>query len=614
MSDVIGLEIPERIKPTKDSFDCRPKNVENWVEALPRASVGRCAELIFNLLTEVNSLDIKYKDRIFLLEAFREPVQYVSQAMQKHFIGARFPLPKKSQNIAHATRKIYSLMATGYKISIEDQIKSTLFLTDNSLLSTNIHRSMSYLSRGLLTTYQVYAPLPKKIWLDLNKLYGYAEQQKLHKNLISDVQHQYIKKTSIAGEYLRILLLSLAAPNRLHHGEVDHVYVNLERWMQLTKLNKVVENDDISYDFVINCDSDKPPCHFSFYKETDSGSFRVFNTDELTQVLYDELQLSEEIISKTLVTIKMPTAKLSHDLLRRLIVSWGPIQDRKHGRVESNAKVSVSIGLSAVHQTITFDYKNNMPISLFDLGEDVTDETMASQSSFNAKDVIDVKDTGADIWDTVYEGQSIAYKKPTAKEDKDSKVTTYEQSQDWVIANYSEGGFNLKNLNENSNNIQVGEVISFKKSMNDEEIAQWQVGLIRWMRTIGRQGVEIGGEFIGVSAIPVAVGLLVDDVDSKKLQRALLVPEINSINQDNSLITFLSNYRVGASITIKINKSKLSVKLIRENEDIGLYQQFQYELINAKREIPESTEKPAIDDKEKPDNKDKDLDDVWSIL
>ena len=53
--------------------------------------------------------------------------------------------------------------------------------------------------------------------------------------------------------------------------------------------------------------------------------------DDLTQELYDELQLSEEIVSKTLVTIKMPTAKLSHDLLRRLIVSWGPIQERKFG-------------------------------------------------------------------------------------------------------------------------------------------------------------------------------------------------------------------------------------------------------------------------------------------
>ncbi|MFV1982446.1 MAG: hypothetical protein ACC657_02810 [Thiohalomonadales bacterium] len=607
MSNAIGLQIPDREKATKNSFDTRPKNVESWVDALPRASVGRCAELIFNLLTEVNALDVRYKDRVYLLESLRDPVQYVSQAMQKHFIGARFPLPKKSQNIAHATRKIYNLMAIGYKIAIEDQIKSTLFLKDKSLLSTNIHRSMSYLSRVLLTTYQVYAPLPRNIWLDLNKLYGYAEQEKLHRNQISDVQHQYIKKTSVAGEYLRILLLSLAAPNRLHHGEVDHVYVNLERWMRFTKLSKIIENDDVSYDFVVNCSSDKPPCHFSLNKEVNSKCVRVFNTDVLTQELYDELQLSEEIVSKTLVTIKMPTAKLSHDLLRRLIVSWGSIQERKFGRVESNATVSVSIGLSAVHQIITLDYKNNLPVDILNLDEASVEHDLASQSNFAGKDVIDVKDTGRDIWDSVYEKHAIEYKE-TKSNKTENKVTTYEQSQDWLISNYSEGGFNLKNLKENSNNVQVGELIAFKMSTKDNNEAQWQVGIIRWMRTIGREGVEIGGEFIGLSAIPVGVSLLVDDIETKQLQRALLIPEIKSSNQENSLVTFLSNYRIGAAINIQINKSKLSVKLIRESDDIGLYQQFQYELMNAKRTIEtEDSEK-----KENPDNKD--LDDVWSIL
>jgi len=607
MSDAIGLLIPDRNKPNKNSFDTRPKNVESWVEALPRASVGRCAELIFNFLTEVNELDIRYKDRIFLLESIRDPVQYVSQAMQKHFVGARFPLPKKSQNIAHATRKIYGLMATGYKIAIEDQLKSTFFLKDKNLLSTNIHRAVSYLSRVLLNTYQVYSPMPVNIWFDLNKLYGYSEKEKLHRNLISDVQHQYIKKTSIAGEYLRILLLSLAAPNRLHHGEVDHVYVNLERWMRFTKLHKVIENDNISYDFVVNCNSDKPPCHLSLNIKKESECNRVFNTDDLTQELYDELQLSEEIVSKTLVTIKMPTAKLSHDLLRRLIVSWGPIQKRKFGRIESNEKVSVSIGLSAIHQTISSDYKNNLPVSLLNLDEDSV-EIIASQSNFNTKDVIDVKDTGRDIWDSVYEQHAIEYKEPRDKKDDDNIVITYEQSQDWLVTNYSEGGFNLKNSHENSNNIQVGEIIGFKLKLNDDGLERWQVGLIRWMRTIGSHGVEIGGELIGISVIPVRISLMVEDVDHKHIQRALLIPEIKSHNQENSLITFLSNYRIGASLNIRINSSKLSVKLIRENEDLGLYQQFQYELLNAKR----TQKQPDTDKTETQDNKD--LGDVWSIL
>ncbi|MFV1982969.1 MAG: hypothetical protein ACC657_05450 [Thiohalomonadales bacterium] len=78
--------------------------------------------------------------------------------------------------------------------------------------------------------------------------------------------------------------------------------------------------------------------------------------------------------------------------------------------------------------------------------------------------------------------------------------------------------------------------------MNNDGVYQWQVGIIRWMQTIGKQGVEIGGELIG------------------------------------------------------------------EKEDIGLYQQFQYETLKTNQTLKQQ-------DTEKNETlENKDLDDVRSIL
>ena len=99
MGKVIGLNLPNRRKPTREDLDSRTKNIEQWIADLPKANVGETARRVFEILIATNQLHYSPQVRYKFLEALRAPVQYVTEALRKHFVGVSFPLPEKSQKI-----------------------------------------------------------------------------------------------------------------------------------------------------------------------------------------------------------------------------------------------------------------------------------------------------------------------------------------------------------------------------------------------------------------------------------------------------------------------------------------------------------------------------------
>lgn len=611
MGKPIGLQVPARTNPGKDAFNMRPRAVENWIAALPRASVGRCAQLLFATLQETNGLQCSHVDRVRMLDALREPVQYVTQAMQSRFVGAGFPLPVKNQKIATATREIYSQMATGYKIAIEDLLTHSLILTDKHLLTTLIHRATTYLSRVLLTTFQVYAPLPQNIWSDLHRLYAYGEQHKLHRTAILDTQHQYIKKTTISGEYIRILLLSLASPYNLRQGEVDNVYVNLERWMNLATLLPVDSDKNVGADFLVSLDSDEPPCYVSLASsEYAAETLRMLDTEPVTQALYDELQKSEEIVSKTLLRVNMQKANLSHDLIRRLSVAWGAIPKRAFNRNEIGETVTVAVGLSATHQAIL---KHNQQFAAENRTVTADDSQLMrvvrSQSHYEAHDVEHAGDKREDTWEMIYDHGHLQLVQPQVTLTTDSSEEATNRhfciTDSWKLINQSAGGFCIQCDTDCGNTVQVGELIGLHAN-NGPASAPWTIGIVRWMRTHGKFGVKLGGQFLGRTAIPAGIRMVAEADESEQIQRALFLPAVKPMGRPSTLVTFSCHFRIGAVLFIHLNTGTLKVKLAQERDDAGLYSEFEYEVF---------ADEPANDTSEKTvGDAQAEFDDVWDSI
>ncbi len=573
------IDIPARHKPGKTSFTIRPKKVEQWLEDLPRANLGETARLLYDALLDVNRTIYSYQDRLRFLESLREPIQYVTDSLKKHFIGASYPLPVKNQKIAAATREIQAAMATGYKIAISDMLQNSFLFTDKKLLATLLHRAITYYGRTLLTSYQIYAPCAPKVWLELHRLYSIAESRKLENQLVADYQRIHVERASINAEYSRILLLALASPYKLRQGEASKIHFTLERWTQHCQLSPIDEykNREHGY-FAVMLDRDAPPRSLAMTmpKDCDPQQCRILNTESLAELIRAEIQDTEDIGSTTISGVELSRPDLSHDLLRRLLVAWGVETKRGFSRTRKQEKVEVGIGLSAIHKHISYR-KNHEQTDIYN-----------NTAHFESMVIENINEEKPDVWNMVYPTELPGLAPLVEEElnlaapgDSNNPASPSYPQGTWAIINESAGGYCLEYRKGNGAKAQVGELIGIRRKSGN--IWKWNIGVIRWMKFSSTRTLRLGVEMLNPNA--AAVGIRSQGLHAKTSawQRTLMLPEIPAIQQPTTLITAPAPWRIGNQIIINILGKVLHVQLTSVTQCTGLFSQFQFKLLNAEQ-------------------------------
>lgn len=616
MAKQLGLGVPERQKPEKDSFSIRPRQVDQWIDSLPKANLGETARLVYKALVETNQLELSYQDRLRFLESMRETVQYITDSMRKHFFGLTYPLPEKNQKIAAATREIFSAMATGYKIAIEDTVSNNVLFQDKKQLTLLLHRSISYMGRALLTSYQVYEPYPAGQWGILHKLYSYAESRKLLNIPIPDFLNMYTEKSTIQDEYTRILLLWLAAPYHLRQGEVTKVYNTLERWVRHCDITTAEQPQHPEADgqFGVKLDEDTPP--YSFIQSTRwcrKSNCRVLNTERLSERLRQDIQNSKDVVNTTLTGIDMGRPDLSHDLLCRLLIAWGINAKRSFPRSSKQEEVQVAAGLSAIHQSLSLHREQSRQNG---------SEHFEHRAEYASSSIHNLNDEKPDVWNMIYPAgkesrlTDIVTEELTLSDDspepifqpKDHSSESPAQAQfdNWIIMNESASGYCLEYTDHDNTRAQVGEVVAVRRRISNFSW-KWGIGAIRWMKFNSKRELQLGIEMLNPDA--AAIGLRTAIKTGEKLadyQRTLLLPEIPAINKPATLITSPVPWRVGNKLILNILGKDVRVELTQLVQNTGLFAQFQFEFMDDDK--PKSTK--SQDDRQN----DQDFGQVWSSI
>jgi len=605
VSNALGLEVTDRQKPPKGAFNIRHKKVEKWLAELPKANVGETAKLVFQALVETNRLKYAHKDRVRFLEELRPTTQFVTAAMRKHFVGTSFPLPKKSQRVAAATREIYSQLAMGYIICIEDLLEKSILFTDKKLLVTLIHRAMSCLSRVLLTSYQVYSPYPEKIWIKIHTLYAYAEEHKLLRLEVSDNQRIFIKKSTVAEEYSRILLLSLASPYRLRQGEVHKVHNTLERWTVKSHLFQIKQNEVAQGYFAVNLTMDNPPRNIALvHQDCNSIDCRTLDTEILADTIRDEIQNTKDAGQTTITGIEMSSPELSHDLLRRLLTAWAVIAKRNFPRSEKHERVLVGIGLSASHQIICDSARRHSPNNRSRTKD--KPNPFSGKANYDIADVNSVNIKQPDVWNLVYPTEQAKGYTPLdagrVTKVANKKEDLLYHAESWAIVNESASGYCIQNKSDIQTNVQVGELVSIRRN-GDGHTWKWGIGVIRWMKYSENSGVTLGVEMLTPDAAAVGIKAAIDDADVD-YQRTLMLPELNAINQPGTIVTSPVPFRVGQQLKLKIVGKEVIIKLSKQLQNTGLFAQYQYNMMDS--------DHPDDDDDDW--QEESDFTQVWSII
>lgn len=591
MSKTLGLAIPELVKPDKEHFDLRHKNVDEWLNNLPRANIGETARAVFETLVDINRFKHSHQNRMYFLEASRETVMYVTDAMKRHFVGINAPLPQKNLKIVAATREIHYAMAMSYMIAIETYLGSSLFFSDNKLLATMIQRALSSLGKVLLTSYQTYSPYPANIWSEIHKLYAAAESHKLLSMTIIDDQNIHNVKTSINAEYIRILLLALTSPYRLRHGEAGKIYSVVERWTIKSKL-KTPENITQSNTlFAVNLASDEPPRNYSLMNDLAESEFcRILDSTALTRAIRKDLKHGFKTGETTITSIEMSRPDLSQDLMKRLLIAWCILPKRSFPRNDVDENVQVTLGLTATHQIIINGTRG---------GINNSGDEFAHTASYETNNVSNsIADKQPDVWEMIYfpnDAEGLDNLEEQLHKDQGSQTPPKKQQTEiWLILNESARGYCIKSINEPKSRAQVGELIGIhRKTANTTW--KWGVGVIRWLRTEPNNGLMMGIEMLTPDA--AAIGLRVISNAKHDYQRTLMLPELSAVNQPTTLITTAVPYRVGHKLVINILGKEILVKLSKQVQNTGLFAQFQFEIMEEQSAVV----KGGQDDENAPD-------------
>ena len=608
----IGLDVPNRSLPDKTAFNIRPRKLAAWINALPRANLGETAKQLYTALHQTNQIAYPYQDRLRFLETLREPLEYVTHSMKKHFIGVSLPLPDKSQKIASITKELFSSMAKGYAIALEDTLANNLMIFDKKPLALLTHRCISYIGKNFLTAYQSYSPLSDAYWDELHKLYSFAEKRNLLKSKISDDLHIYVEKTSVTTEYARILLLSLASPYHLRQGESGKVYDALERWLSDPIIHPLNAADKDADKFVDNLAQAHPPSALSLALTkgfVDANSLRIINTFEIAEKLEFELKNTEDVGMSTITTIENIHPDLSHNLLQRLLIAWGVASKRHFPRTNKNEQVKITIGLSAAHQFITQKAQPQ--------GNGKYSNKFNDRAHFESTEIkLNLNQSNAsteDVWGLIYPTKQNNGLEPLVEEELSLQDKTHinidelkteakqYQTDNWMIINESAKGLMVNNKDEFKNKAQVGELVSIRRQMNGHS-EKWSIGVIRWLKFNHDKSLQMGIETLNPNG--AAVGIRATSSPNSPLQRTLMLPELKNLKQPACLITSPVPWREGHKITINMLGKEMPATLTKSVQNTGLFAQFQFD-INPQVTPQKKAEKT---------NKENDFSNIWSSI
>jgi hypothetical protein len=592
------LNIPEQSKPISGSFDTKPRQVEAWVAALPMANTGESAKLIFSALKEINRLNISTRDRSKVMELFRTPVFHITSVLKKHYVTQNLPLSPKNQKIAELAIQLYSEMALGYKSIVEEKLHSTFSKLSSKTLTQSIHRTIQYLSNVLLCSYQIYIQHPEHVWLQIHRLYLYAEENQLHNtSVINNIKTEPDGESSVSDIYKQTLLLALAGPYRLRQQVTESVFITLESMAPSCQILPLSEANEEGYGFIINLNSDAAPGYFRDDGTADPTFHRVIDTSELTSLFEQPLPKTEN-----------SPVSIPENVRNLLIQTWSGNSHRAFSRTTKNNETAITLGLSATHHyidevvrpllnddtqpcpTATESIQPENYQSEIAENDAIIDES-ANFTSTPVFGISNLDDHTPDVWDpdVTYRANNPTYSLTTEVPEGDNnlqkKAALYSPLSCKGINESAAGYCLLGNLTygKDSQKVQVGELVGIRDNIVPNS-TQLSIGVIRRIKN-WNNGLELGIQKLAPCADAIATTAVAKENRPEKYQRSLVLPDLPGIGQQATIITH-AWHRIGDQLIANVHGRFTRIKLTTQLESTGVFNQFEFSIIENEKIEP----------------------------
>lgn len=615
---LLGLQIPKQAAPKADNMLLDPKDTETWFDALPMANIGETARQVFSTLVEFNRVEIPDMLRVKTIEKFRPPVEYITSNLQKHYVDVGLPLSAKGWKTASLARELQKELAIAYKIIVERMIAGDSANFDRRILVIALHRALHYLGETLMQSALVYTPWPDNIWREINAIYAYASQNKVHQIPVKpDDRQSDAPSTSIEDLFKSLMLFASATPHRLRQSHATLLFSRLPDWSSYTS---ILDKDDGGTSlgrFNVDLWTDSAPMHNSLRTPMPGKRMAILDVRALLKKLRSDF---EEAPWDNRSGLHTGRPVVTRPLLRLLIMAWSRPPDRRFVRTKLNFDLNVVAGLHAIHGNLQADeqppYRTTRaalftleesnppgepkqrkvkwsPGSLENVSLAPLDSDFVSDSLFNDS-VLSPGGLTADPTSTLTD--FIEESEPQAQEPESERHSV-------KTINESAGGYCIRWQGEQIPKVKIGELIGVE-SPSDKH--KYGLGVIRWMKQRADQSMDLGLEVISTRCEAAEVR----EADSSAPRgrspafKCLVINDTDpSSNATASLVMSAMSLHTGVDLLLSIGDKEQLIRLNRLVEFSSAFARYQFEFVKTAEEEQDEEARPGDD-----------FNDLWSNL
>ena len=207
-----------------------------WVAALPITNVQMVQQMLSEQVGALAIAKLPALERLKIIEALKETVQFAQAELAKRYIGKPLPLDQADARAWDNVMRLWSAVGAAYRACLDALRAGDLTMAPHAaLLTLRCLRTAAY---GLFEHYQVYREPDATAWRGFHELYAYAEEHGLSRARVTDVFNKRDADTSCAEAYVQGLMANLANPYALSVRQMAFLRRWLEKWASLVELSR----------------------------------------------------------------------------------------------------------------------------------------------------------------------------------------------------------------------------------------------------------------------------------------------------------------------------------------------------------------------------------------
>lgn len=550
----LTLSTPDLNSESQDKTSGNPEQVQAWLQNLPLININETSHQLHKALMAANRAVVKEEWRLENLENFREFISLVTEKLERKYADKPLPLSEEDGLTAELVRHFQIEMAIGYKRYINDvysRYKPKLTGKHAASLVVPIHRAIRYLTATLLHSYQFYALCPVNTWKEIHQLFRLADNHQLLNIEVDDPQNTAIPKSTISHVYKQALLLDLCDPYHLPTGMMSKIGHYLDRWASESKLSRANPELKESCQFLISTTLDKggEVLDGANCPEGDPTNCYMLNSTQLARTIHSQLTVYKNGDKPEAEGLGADFYdQNAYHMLLRLINSWGVNPKRVFPRSPQSGKdIELTFGLKSI---CFYTNQSHKFITSAELMGPIKQRTRIGTLYAKTESMDEPEEESTGIFDE----------------------TERQQHTTWNIIDESAGGLALGTTDLTHVKIRVGDLAG----MQEDKGSAWGLAIVRWVKCLSPNRMEIGLQRLAPMAKAVAIKTLSENHLESEFMPGILVPELPALKQAESLISPRGVFKPGRIIYMDDGRMLHRVKSKELVEITGAFERFHY--------------------------------------